>query len=128
MTSVSGGGANPAAALAFLAAPATVSITAAGQNIFVNSDKGFGSVAAGGAQDLDLWICYQVTGGALTQVGGAVLDLRVPQNSRVIYGLSAVITALPVGSYSVGLCGTSTNAANWNSNEWSYTSAIVAKP
>jgi hypothetical protein len=122
----SGYGADPTTTLQFLAASTSVSITAAGQSVFVTSDKALGSVAAGGATDLDLWICYQPTAGALVQVGAAVFDLRAAQNTRSMYGLSAVITGLAVGTYNVGLCGTS-SSLNWNSNEYSYTSAIVSK-
>ena len=32
------------------------------------------------------------------------------------------------GTFEVGLCGISGDAANWNSNEFGYTSAFVANP
>jgi hypothetical protein len=49
----------------------------------------------------------------------------VQQNTRIPFGLSAVLTV--AGTWDVGLCGDANNDANWNSNEWGYTSVIVAE-
>jgi hypothetical protein len=40
-------------------------------------------------------------------------------------GMSKVLT-LPPGQYQVGMCGT--GGANWTSNEWGATSALVFTP
>ena len=50
---------------------------------------------------------------------------RVAQNTRITMGLSAIITGLAPGDYEVGLVGSSSDAANWNSCEYSYTTATV---
>jgi hypothetical protein len=60
-----------------------------------------------------------------TNIGGGVFGNRVGANTRVTMGLSAVITGLAPGNYQVGLTGLSSDAANWNSNEYSYTTATV---
>ena len=122
--SVSGLGANPTGTLQFLAPTATVTITAANQRVHITSSKYMGSTV--GALDLDLWICTRLGANALVQQGGGVLDGRVPANTRVSWTLSHVQAGLANGTYTVGLCGLSSNAASWNSNEWGYTSAIVA--
>jgi hypothetical protein len=123
-TSTSGGGVTPSAALSFLGP--TVSVTVGdGQRVYVSSNKALGSTVAGGATDLGLAICYRLAGTAdIISVGGWSLGLRVPQNTRVPMGLTAVISGLEAGTYDVGLCG-STSSANWNSNEYGYTSALV---
>ena len=38
-------------------------------------------------------------------------------------GLSANVSGLAAGDYTVGLCGT--GSTNWNYNEWGYTTALV---
>jgi hypothetical protein len=40
-------------------------------------------------------------------------------------GLNAVIDGLAVETYQVGLCGYSSDASNWNANDYGYTSAFV---
>ena len=51
--------------------------------------------------------------------------LTAAQNQRQIFSIGAVITGLAAGTYNVGMCGSSSVPANWNSNEYSYTSAMV---
>lgn len=109
----------------FLAAPTTVSV-ASGQVVHVTSHKAMGTTAAGGALGLNLYICYRASGSTATPntVGLGSFGNRVPQNTRITFGLSATITGLS-GTYQVGLCGHPSGDANWNSNEWSYTTALV---
>jgi len=127
VVSASGGGASPTITVAFLATPVSVAIAGNTQKIHVTSTKALGSVAVGGAQDLDLWICSQLGANPIVQYGAAIFDLRVAQNTRDLFTMSFTITGLAAGTYNVGLCGNSpSNAANWNNNEFSYTSAIVA--
>ncbi len=104
----------------------TVSI-AAGQKVFVSGTKALGSTAMGGAKQLNLYICYQSTaaGSSLTPVGSGLFDLGVPQNIRLPFSLSADFIPAAPGTFLVGLCGSSANAQNWNSNEWGYVSAMV---
>jgi hypothetical protein len=102
-----------------------VSVTVAtGQRVHVTSHAALGSTAAGGANALNLYICYRLSGGLITTVGGGAFGMTAAQNQRHLYGLSAVITGLPAGTYDVGLCGSS-SSTNWNFNEWAYTSAMV---
>lgn len=120
----SGLGNNPATTNNFLAAPATVTLTSP-RRILITSHKALGSTVAGGANNLDLFIGYRFSGGAITTVGLGILGNRVAQNTRVTMGLSALTPILPAGTYEVGLVGRSSNATDWNSNEYSYTTAAV---
>ncbi|MCI0364016.1 MAG: hypothetical protein L0219_09065 [Phycisphaerales bacterium] len=123
---INGSGNNPTATTQFVSSVATITVTA-GQKVLVQADKAFGSTAAGGADSLDLWIGYRVAGsGAVpTTVGGGIFGLRVPQNTRFTFGMSAIISGLAPGTYEVGLAGRDTTSPeNWNSNEWSYVTAL----
>lgn len=122
----SGFGANPTSTLQFLVLPAQVTV-GEGQAVHVTSNKAFGSSSAAGAHSLNLFICSRPHGSTATPAayGGGSLGNRVAQNTRVTMGLSAVITDLSAGTYQVGLCGYSIDGANWNSNEYGYTSALV---
>ncbi len=109
----------------FLASPAIVTI-AAGEAVHVTSHKALGSTVSGGASNLNLWICYRPSGSAAipSAVGAGSFGQRVPQNTRFTFGLSARIGSLS-GTYEVGLCGDANGDTGWNSNEWSYTTALV---
>jgi hypothetical protein len=122
--STSGFGNSPTATLAFLGPVVTVTV-GANQKVSVVANKALGSTAAAGALDLDIWMCSQLNADPLVQHGAAIFDLRVPQNTRVTFGLSWVFTGLAPGTYNFGLCGLSSNFANWNSNEFGYTSALT---
>jgi len=116
------GGSSPiTTGIAFISPTVSVTITA-GQKIFATSQAalGAGITAASG---LNLYICY--SSGTVTQWGGGTFGLTPPANQRHHYGLSAILTLLPAGTYSVGLCGSAVTPANWNNNEWAYTSAMV---
>ena len=121
----SGLGSAPSDTTGFLAAPLSLTITSALQKVLVNSSKALGTNNFEGAQDLDVWICYQEGDGAVLTVGAGVYDLRAAANTRQLVSLSATLTGLASGSYKVGLCGKSTDGDNWNSNEFSYTTALV---
>lgn len=116
-----------AATNTFLAATVTVAITSATQRVMVTSHRAFGSTLAGGAADLNLYIGHRPSGSSdsPTNVGEGVLGNRVAANTRVTMGLSAVITGLAPGEHEVGLTGYSPEAANWNYNDASYTTATV---
>lgn len=123
----SGFGANPTTTTQFLAQPAIVSV-GTGEAVHVTSNKAFGSTATGGANALNLYTCYRPQGSTATPnlFGGGILGNQVAQNTRVTMGLSGVLVGLSSGNYEVGLCGSS-SSPNWNSNEWSYTSAMVVE-
>jgi hypothetical protein len=115
---------NPTTSLAFLGPPVTVTL-AAGQKVFVSATKAFGSKAAAGAKDLRLYICYKgASPGAITSIGSGMWGLSVVANQRLPFSLSADF-APGVGTFQVGLCGYSLNAADWNDNEWAYVTALV---
>jgi archaellum component FlaG (FlaF/FlaG flagellin family) len=121
----SGSGLNPGAALAFIGPTVNVTL-AAGQRAHMVVEKALGSTAAGGAIDLDTYPCHQLTGGgALTVNGAGIFDQRVPQNIRIPFGMNWVYSGLPAGTYTIGMCGFTSNAAAWNNNEWGYISALV---
>lgn len=122
---VSGPASGVPAGLGFIAPTVNVTIATAGQSIFATSQRGLGANGAA-ATNLSLWICYRNGGGPLTQVGFGALGLRVPANTRVNFPMTAVITGLAPGTYTVGLCGASTDSASWNSNDPNgSTSAVV---
>ena len=99
---------------------------ATGQKVFVSGTKAFGSNAAGGAKDLKLYVCYQsnVPGSNIVTIGSGLFGLSVLQGMRLPFSLSADFAPIQ-GTYLVGLCGSSGNAASWDNNEWGYVSAIV---
>ncbi len=125
----SGSCVNPTANVQFLSPAVTVTISAV-QRIFVSANRAFGTTVVGGANNLDLYIGYRVAGsGAVpTTVGGGMLNMRLPQDTRVPMGISAVISGLGAGSYEVGMAGDDDGNGNWNNNEWGYTSALVLTP
>jgi hypothetical protein len=118
-------GGNPLVTLGFIGPTLTVNV-AAGQKVYVISSKSLGSTAVGGASDLKLYVCYQSTamGAGIQTVGSGIFGLQTPQNTRNIYTLNADFIT-PAGTYLVGMCGSSGNAANWNNNEFGYVTAIV---
>lgn len=126
MASLSGLGAGPASALAFIGPTVPVAVEA-GERVLVFAHKALGSSV--GASTLNLWICYEPTGGALTVVGGGLFGLRAPANSRAVYGLTAPTPPSPApGQYVVGLCGAAgAQAANWNFNDFGYVTALVLR-
>ncbi|MCX4246715.1 hypothetical protein [Paraliomyxa miuraensis] len=126
----SGGGTNPngLAANTWGFVGQTVNVTVAvGQRIHVTSHKYMGSSVD--ATGLGTGICYQVQGGGGAPIlqGGAMLGGQVSANTRIAWGASAVIQPA-AGTYTVGLCASSGVPANWNLNEWGYTSALVFQP
>ncbi|WP_437910363.1 collagen-like protein [Sorangium sp. So ce327] len=124
-TYVSAAGAAPQKSLQFLAAPATVSVTASGQRVVVVSNKALGA-ASTPADQLHLWICSQQLSplGELSPEGTGVYAVQVPAHTRITMGLSAVLSP-PPGQYNVGLCGKS-DSPFWTNNDYSYTSAVVS--
>jgi hypothetical protein len=107
----------------FIGAIAQVSVVS-GQKILVTSHKALGSHV--GASNLNLYIGYRLLGSGAppTPVGSGIFGLQVPAGTRVPMGMSAVINGLDTGIYEVGLMAT-TGHANWNSNEYGSTTALV---
>jgi hypothetical protein len=111
--------------LGFLSATVTVTITA-GQSIYVVSSASLGTTNTNGAHFLDLYVCYQAGSGPIQTVGIGEFGLSVPNAMRTSFELSAVITGLPAGTYTVGLGGQTENGnTDWNSNDAGYTTALV---
>jgi len=123
-----GTGGNPTTATAFLGTTVQFVVSGTTQKVFVTSTKALGSTIAGGASNLNLYICYQstVAGSPITTVGSGIFGLKVAQNTRIPMTVSAQVTNLAAGTYNFGLCGSSTAAANWNDNEYSYVSGFLA--
>jgi hypothetical protein len=122
---VSGAGSNPSTALGFLS-PTVQFTVQSGQRIHVVASKTLGSTAAGGGTALDLFICYRSTiiGLPINPIGIGIANVTAPQNSRQPYTLSADFTP-GVGTFNVGLCGSTTNPLSWNSNDNGYVTAFV---
>ena len=104
-----------------------VSVPSTSHRVHITDSHALGSTSAAGAGAINLWVCYRLSGGPISQLGGGTFGLRTVQNTRNHYSLSAVTSTLTAGTYDVGLCGQSSDAANWNNNEWGYVSAFVAQ-
>jgi hypothetical protein len=129
MFTQSGLGSDPSDSFAMLSDAVTVNIASNTQKVLVTSSKAFGTsttFGAAGAQDLNLYVCHE-SGGALTPIGGGVFGLRAAPDSRQLFTLSGTVSGLAPGTYRFGLCGYSTDAASWNWNEFSYTTAVVTQ-
>jgi hypothetical protein len=113
--------------IGFVAPMATVQVSAAGQRVLVTSTRIFGSTQTGGADGLYLAICYaNLADGMILEGSSSLPNLRVPQNTRVTLGHTAILTDLPAGTYRVGLCGGVFSATQkWNANGEGATTAIV---
>ncbi|MCX5746516.1 MAG: hypothetical protein NT062_28905 [Proteobacteria bacterium] len=109
---------------AFIAAPARITV-AAGQKLWVQSTAALGNAVAGAnATNLNLYICYRLVGGSISAISLGTFGLTALAGQRHHFGLSAEI-APAAGDYDVGLCGYSSDFADWNNNEWSYTTAFT---
>jgi hypothetical protein len=108
----------------FIGPTVTVAV-AANQKVFINAQQALGSNVAGGANGLDLFVCYKVGAGAASTVGNGMFNVTVAQNQRLIFAVAGITPALAAGSYTVGMCGNATTPANWNNNEYGYLTALV---
>jgi hypothetical protein len=127
-----GRGNDPDTIIAFLAEPVTVTISGSTQKVLVSSSKAMGtSMGAGafsGAQSLDVWICQKESQAlSPSTVGSGIFGLRAAPDSRQLVALSATVSGLAAGTYQFGLCGMSQDAASWNWNEFSYSTALVTQ-
>ena len=116
---------NPTSTNRFLAAPATVTVPP-GAKVLVDSHRVFGTAAAS-ASALNLFMCSRVAGSTATPTpkGNGLLGMQFPPYTKATLGFSRIIDELAPGEYEVGLCGT--GGANWTSNEWGSTTALVLK-
>ena len=105
----------------------TVAVTGPTQKVVMVAEQAFGSFAAGGANSLNIYPCSRntIAGSTTNPMGGGMFGLTAAQNSRHVYSVSGMFTNLTAGTYQVGMCGNSGNFANWNNNEWGYTTAMV---
>jgi hypothetical protein len=123
----SGNGLNPGATSEFIGPTLTVTTTASNQKVYVNVSKALGSTNASGANSLNIYVAYRLSSatGAPTSVGGGIFGIRVGQNQRITVAINGVITIPAAGTYTVGMSGSSTDSANWNSNEYGYITAML---
>lgn len=123
----SGSGNNPATTTDFIGPTVSVTTTVANQKVYVNVSKALGSTSATGANSLNIYVGYRLSSavGAPTTVGGGVFGIRVAQNQRIPVAINGVLTIPSPGTYNVGMVGSSTDATNWNNNEWGYITALV---
>ncbi|MBK6963257.1 MAG: hypothetical protein IPH20_04775 [Bacteroidales bacterium] len=127
-TAQSSGYSNITSDFSFFVPPAMIELPEAA-SIMIHSSRGLGTTTGINASGtLSLYICYRNTnGGFLQSIGGGILGLRLPANTRIPFSLSYSTPLLPAGIYEVGLCGLCYDPAQWNSNEYSYTSAMAYK-
>lgn len=115
----------PTTTNAFLSGTPTFAITSSSQKVYVVSTCSFGALSLA-AIGLNLYVGYKSTAASTpTTVGGGIFGLTCPINTRLTYTVSSVITGLPPGTYQFGMVGNSSAPANWNNNEWSYTTVMV---
>jgi hypothetical protein len=117
---------------AFIGVTAIVTVSSTGQVVHVSASKALGSTAAGGAGGLSLSVCRRTLGSAAAPVdiGGEYMEgLRIGPNERLPFSLVTRFVGLTAGTYEVGLCGYTTpgQGANWNSNEWSRVTVVLAQ-
>lgn len=113
--------------LNFLVFPAIVTLTETAA-IMINSSRTLGTTTGITTGTFNIYICYRNTnGGNLINMGGGMLGLRLPANSRIPFSLSYSTPLLPAGTYEVGLCGACIDPSQWNSNDWGYTTAMAYK-
>lgn len=117
---------NIGAGLNFLVLPAIVELTEPA-SILIHSTRGMGSTTGvNSTGSLNLYLCYRdANGGSIVSLGGGIFGLSVPAGTRIPFSLSYSTDFLPPGNYEVGLCGTTNDPSQWNSNEWGYTTAMV---
>jgi hypothetical protein len=113
--------------LNFLVFPAIVTLTETA-GIMINSTRTLGTTTGITTGTYNIYICYRNTnGGTITTMGGGMLGLRLPANTRIPFSLSYSTPLLPAGIYEVGLCGNCSDPSQWNSNDWGYTTAMAYK-
>lgn len=116
----------PTETLAFIGPTVGVVITSPTQKVMWNVSKALGSTAVGGADGLDIYPAFALSGIVNPNVlGGGIFNLRCAQNTRQTVAISGVVTGLAPGTYVFGMAGSSSNAANWNNNEWGYVTYIL---
>ena len=121
-----GYGSDPSNIIAFLVSPVTVTVQGHTDRVLVHSARAFGTAEWSGAQDLTIWVCSRLEGGALETQSGGMVSLSVTGNARQVFSVGAMVTGLPAGDYQMGLCGMTTSAG-WNSNGLGYTTAVVTR-
>jgi hypothetical protein len=113
--------------LNFLVFPAIVTLTETA-GIMINSSRTLGTTTGITTGTFNMYICYRNTnGGNIITMGGGMLGLRLPANTRIPFSLSFSTPLLPAGIYEVGLCGACSDPSQWNSNDWGYTTAMAYK-
>lgn len=104
----------------------TVTITTTpGQKVLITASQAFGTTLSSGASGLSLFIC-RFSGDTATTLGQGVLGIAASQGNRHIETLSYVHSPSTAGTHTYGLCGSSINSADWNSNEYGYVTAVAA--
>ena len=90
-------------------------------------EKSLGSTVAGGGTALrTLPVLPEHRGGELDHdPGWRNVGPDRAAGQRQLFGINAVFSGLTTGSWIVGMCGSSTNAASWNNNEYGYITALV---
>lgn len=123
--SASGFGPTITSATNFIGPTITVTITSSTQTVFISASKALGSGPTG-AFDLNIWpMCKMVGDPYFQYIGGGMLGLSCAPNTRQTYAINGVFSNLPPGIYEFGMGGYSSNAVNWNNNEWGYVSYIL---
>ncbi|WP_437758819.1 hypothetical protein [Sorangium sp. So ce1389] len=115
----------------FFGPTASVEVSSASQSIYATAHRYLGADILP-ADSLNIYMCYQrsrpgPTGPVLEDVQVVGLGMtggRVPARTRVSFGLSAVITGLPAGTYNIGMCG-QTFSEHWTSNDYGYLSLLL---
>lgn len=118
----SSGNCTVTATTAFIGPTVTVTVNSTADVIYFTGNVTLGSTA--GATSLNYYPAYTFNGGSVTTQGGGSFGLTCPAGQRLSYGTNFAWTNLAPGTYVFGVAGSSTNFANWNNNEWGYSSVI----
>jgi hypothetical protein len=124
---IAGTAGQPPAALNFVGNVATVTLTAATQRIFIQAQGVFGTTSTTGASQLNIGVCWKQTTGFNVVAVNQLRGLSIPAAGRSAYSVTGIATNLVVGSYYVGLCGSSTASTQWNDNGETSVTALVLR-
>jgi hypothetical protein len=115
----------PSNVVDFLAAEVVATITDPGHRLYVNTQAVFSSKVDA---TITVQLCAKYQGGFNPQQFGPVVrSISIPANRPTAVSLSGIISGLSVGSYWVGMCGSTNQPAAFNPTGDSYTNYLLLR-
>jgi hypothetical protein len=106
--------------------PTLTYVVAAGQSVYVNVSAALGSTVGAGALNLSIGSQVFLSGGPITQVATELQNLTIGAGQRNVFALTAVVSGLAPGTYTIGLtAGTGDGNTNWDNNGEMYISGLL---